>query len=116
MTDVRDAIAALHETANYGGNETARQSVTDYLDETDPNREQDAAPVAYRDQRKADLVDEAEARGIDSSGTKADIVARLEADDQGEPDPVLDGDLAETDEERAARESRDAHLFGPQTD
>lgn len=42
--------------------------------------EPDPAP-ALGDMLKADLVSLAESRGIDSSGTKADILARLESAD-----------------------------------
>lgn len=87
MADVRDVVAALHGVANYGGDESARATVQGYLDETDPEREAvEAKADDYDSQRKADLVDLAEERGIDSSGTKADVVARLrEADAPAAP-------------------------------
>ena len=34
--------------------------------------------------KKAELVEAAEDKGLDSSGTKADIIERLEADDDGQ--------------------------------
>jgi hypothetical protein len=37
--------------------------------------------VDYGSLLKAELVETADARGIDSTGTKADIIERLEADD-----------------------------------
>jgi len=36
---------------------------------------------SYDDMKKTELIAEAESRGLDTSGTKADLVARLEADD-----------------------------------
>jgi hypothetical protein len=38
-----------------------------------------AAPVDYSGWLKADLVAEADSRGLDTSGTKDELVARLEA-------------------------------------
>lgn len=46
-------------------------------DETDDDEE-----VDYSDLKKDELVALAEERGLDSSGTKADIIERLEADDE----------------------------------
>lgn len=37
----------------------------------------------YDDQKKADLVSELESRGLSTSGTKAELIERLEADDNG---------------------------------
>lgn len=38
-------------------------------------------PGAYDDMTKAELIEEADARGLDTSGNKPDILARIEADD-----------------------------------
>ena len=46
-----------------------------------PEPEPETETVDYGSLLKADLVEQAEHRGIDSSGTKADIIERLEADD-----------------------------------
>lgn len=45
-------------------------------------RPQKAAPADLGSLKKADLVEMAEAQGIDASGTKADIAERLEAADE----------------------------------
>lgn len=49
--------------------------------DTEPNGEGDPAPD-YDSHTKAELVAIAEERGIDASGTKADLVERLQADDE----------------------------------
>lgn len=46
----------------------------------------EASVGAYNGWLKEDLVAEAEARGLDSEGLKADLVDRLEADDAGSGD------------------------------
>jgi beta-lactam-binding protein with PASTA domain len=43
--------------------------------------------VSYSEYTKAELEAEAEARGLPTSGTKADLTARLEADDASEEVP-----------------------------
>ena len=43
--------------------------------------EPETETVDYGALLKADLVEQADERGIDSTGTKADIIERLEADD-----------------------------------
>lgn len=43
--------------------------------------EPETETVDYGSLLKAELVEQADERGIDSSGTKADIIERLEADD-----------------------------------
>ena len=49
--------------------------------EPQPEPAAETETVDYGALLKADLVEQAEHRGIDSSGTKADIIERLEADD-----------------------------------
>lgn len=45
--------------------------------------EVEAAEPGWVDYTKTELVSYAEGRGLDASGTKADLVARLESDDAG---------------------------------
>jgi hypothetical protein len=47
----------------------------------EPEPEPEPETADYGALLKPDLVEEADKRGIDSSGTKADIIERLEADD-----------------------------------
>ena len=49
--------------------------------EVEPEPAADTETVDYGALLKADLVEQAEQRGIDATGTKADIIERLEADD-----------------------------------
>lgn len=44
----------------------------------------DAEDVDYTDLKKDELIALAEERGVDSSGTKAEIIARLEEDDEAD--------------------------------
>jgi hypothetical protein len=81
MADVRDAIAALHQVANYAGDESARATVADYLN---PEPEQDDAADEYAGMTKAELVTELDERGLATSGNKDELVARLRADDARE--------------------------------
>lgn len=57
----------------------------EYEDETETAAAAEAAPKRAREdyapRLKTDLIEMAEERGLDSSGTKADIIARLEDDD-----------------------------------
>jgi hypothetical protein len=60
---------------------SSRATVSESSDEDDEETEEGGD---YSTMSKADLVAEAENRGLDSSGTKADIVARLEEADAAE--------------------------------
>jgi hypothetical protein len=53
----------------------------------EPEPEPEPEPVDYTGWLKADLVAEAEARGLDTSGTKDDLIARLDGNDVTATEP-----------------------------
>ena len=53
-------------------------------------------PLDYNSMNKTELMTLCSQRGLSTAGTKADLIARLEADDNGETETVSEG---ETDEE-----------------
>ena len=53
-------------------------------------------PTDYESMNKTELMTLCSQRGLSTSGTKAELIARLEADDSGEAEAVSEG---ETDEE-----------------
>lgn len=78
-TEIRDVIAALHGTANYGGDEAARATVQGYLDETAEPVE--VEPVDYTTWSGGELRDELQRRELPKSGSNAELAERLAADD-----------------------------------
>ena len=57
---------------------------------------EEEAPTDYASMNKTELMTLCSQRGLSTAGTKADLIARLEADDSGETEAVSEG---ETDEE-----------------
>jgi len=66
-----------------------------YGPDPDPSEASEAPePVDYTGWLKADLVAEAEARGLDTTGTKDDLIGRLDGNDVTATEPEPPGDLA----------------------
>jgi hypothetical protein len=61
-----------------------------------PAPAEEEAPTDYASMNKTELMTLCSQRGLSTAGTKADLIARLEADDSGETEAVSEG---ETDEE-----------------
>jgi hypothetical protein len=59
--------------------------------EAEPDADADDADTISEAMSKDDLVAEAEARGLAVSGTKAELVARIEEHDAAEPEPEVNG-------------------------
>ena len=72
----------------------------------DEPSEADEAP-ALETLKKADLIELAERRGLDTSGTKAEIIERIHAADAAKEEPA-EGEPPETDEAPAADEPAEA--------
>jgi hypothetical protein len=75
-TDVRSRIVALHDGTLVG----------EVVDEADESGEDDGEEVAYADAKVEELRAELKERGLDTTGKKEELVARLEADDAADDD------------------------------
>lgn len=74
--DIRDQIAALHNGSVAG-------EVVEDDDNEDDGEEQD---ILYTDAKVDELRAALKDRGLDTTGNKADLIARLEADDAADED------------------------------
>lgn len=61
-----------------------------------PALDEEATTDDYASMNKTDLMTLCSQRGLSTAGTKAELIARLEADDSGESEAISEG---ETDEE-----------------
>lgn len=70
--------------AGYDGGEVSHTVTPSQVAEqanTSVSSEPTIQPSQYSDATKAELIEELERRGLDTDGTKSELVARLEADD-----------------------------------